>query len=177
MVWVDLEMSGLDPERDRILEVAVLLTDGELEVQVEGPELVLHQPEEVLATMDAWNREHHAASGLLDRVRASELDERAAEQEVLDFLGRWLEPEQAPLAGNSVHQDRAFLARWMPGVHRFLHYRHVDVSTLKELVERWYPEVASARPPKARSHRAMQDIHESIRELRFYRERVFRPRA
>lgn len=175
MVWIDMEMSGLEVERERILEIAVLLTDDDLEVVAEGPELVLHQPEAVLAAMDEWNQRHHGESGLVERVRASQLREAEAEREVLDFLKRHVPAAEAPLAGNSVHQDRAFLRRYMPRLHAHLHYRNVDVSTLKELVGRWYPEVARRAPAKKKAHRALEDIRESIDELRYYRRAVFHP--
>ena len=149
LVWLDLEMTGLDPDADRILEIAVIVTDGSLSRVLEGPDLAIHQPESVLSAMDAWNQKHHGESGLVERVGASEHDAAAAEAEVLEFLRSRLEPGIAPLAGNSVHQDRAFLRRWMPGLHDFLHYRNVDVSTLKELARRWAPEVLASAPPKA----------------------------
>ncbi|KAA3612461.1 MAG: oligoribonuclease [Planctomycetota bacterium] len=174
LVWMDLEMTGLDPERERILEIAVLLTDQDLEVIAEGPELVISQPEELLSAMDAWNQEHHARSGLLDRVRASKLSETQAEDQVMAFLDQYTEPKVAPLAGNSVHHDRRFLARYMPRIHQHLHYRIVDVTTVKELAQRWYPGVVEERPMKRNQHRAMDDIRESLDELRFYRRRVFR---
>lgn len=169
LVWMDLEMTGLDPDRDRILEIAVILSDGSLERTEEGPDLVIAQPAEILGAMDAWNTEHHGASGLIARVRASALDEAAAEARVLEFLQARVEPQVAPLAGNSVHQDRAFLRRWMPRLHDFMHYRNVDVSTLKELALRWAPGVLEAAPPKEGQHRALGDIRESIRELMHYR--------
>jgi len=170
LVWMDLEMSGLDPDGDRILEIAVIVTDGKLERTVDGPELVVFQSAAVLDRMDEWNTEHHTASGLVDRVRASSLDEAAVERDVLSFLSPLVEAGVAPLAGNSVHQDRAFLRRWMPGLHEFLHYRNVDVSTVKELARRWAPSVLAAAPAKQGQHRALQDIRESIRELSHYRQ-------
>lgn len=175
LVWMDMEMSGLDPTRERILEMATLVTDGELRVVAEGPELVIHQPDEVLAAMDAWNTEHHAASGLTARVRASNVDETEAEARTLAFLREAGVPERgAPLAGNSIHQDRLFLARYMPRLEAHLHYRNVDVSTVKELVRRWMPSVFAERPKKRATHRALDDIKESLEELRYYRERAFR---
>lgn len=170
-----MEMSGLDPERDRILEIATLVTDAELQVVAEGPELVVHQPEEVLAGMDAWNREHHGASGLIDRVRASSVTLAEAESRTLAFLQAHVPERGCPLAGNSVHQDRRFLSRWMPAVEGWLHYRIVDVSTLKELARRWAPRVVEAAPAKAGRHRALEDIRESIEELRWYRDHFLRP--
>jgi oligoribonuclease len=172
LVWMDLEMTGLDPDRDRILEIAVVVSDGALSELVEGPDLVIHQPPSVLAGMDEWNTRHHGESGLTDRVAASKVDEAAAQEQVLTFLRQHVGEASAPLAGNSVHQDRAFLRRWMGGVHAFLHYRNVDVSTVKELARRWAPEVLEAAPVKTGNHRALDDIRESIRELAHYRTRL-----
>jgi oligoribonuclease len=174
LVWMDLEMSGLDPESCRILEVAVLITDGQLEVVAEGPAFAVRQPESVLSAMDAWNTEHHGKSGLIHRVRESQIHEAEAEQRLLEFVRRHAEPRTAPLAGNSIHQDRRFLVKYFPTFEAHLHYRNVDVSTVKELVRRWYPEVFDKRPHKKGTHRALDDILDSIEELRFYRERVFR---
>ena len=174
LVWIDMEMSGLDPERDRVLEIAVLVTDGELNVIAEGPNLVVHQSEEVLAGMDEWNTTHHGASGLIDRVRASTIDDSVAESAVLGFVQEHCAPRTAPLCGNSVHQDRRFLVRYMPALEAYLHYRIVDVSTIKELGSRWYPAAYERRPPKRAQHRAMDDIRESLEELRYYREAFFR---
>ena len=172
LVWLDLEMTGLDPDRDRILEIAVIVTDGALSRVLEGPDLAIHQHDSILSEMDAWNRKHHTESGQVERVADSEHDAPGAEAQVLEFLREKIEPGLAPLAGNSVHQDRAFLRRWMPRLHDFLHYRNVDVSTLKELARRWAPEVLAEAPPKAGSHRALDDIRESIRELEHYRSRL-----
>ena len=173
LIWMDLEMSGLDPERDRILEIAVIVTDGRLESLERGPDLVIRQDAVLLDGMDEWNTEHHGASGLTDRVRASTLDEATAEREILDWLGERCKPGTVPLAGNSVHQDRAFLRRYMPALHDFLHYRNVDVSTIKELLRRWAPGILAAAPTKRGQHRAMGDLEESIRELTYYRDRAF----
>ena len=175
IVWMDMEMTGLDPEKDRILEIAVLVTDGDLEVIAEGPNLVVHQPEAVLGAMDDWNTKHHTASGLIKRAQESEVNETLASAALLDFLGEHTEKKSAPLAGNSIHQDRRFLARYLPEVEDWLHYRNVDVSTVKELVRRWYPKQYSGRPTKKGAHRAMDDILESIAELTYYREAVFLP--
>lgn len=177
LIWMDLEMTGLDPDRDRILEIAVVLTDGQLEAIHEGPDLVLHQSEETLAAMDDWNTSHHGASGLVEVVRSSELDEAAVQREVLEWLRARCPAKVAPLAGNSVHQDRAFLRRWMPELHDFLHYRNVDVSTVKELMRRWHPEVLMGAPVKAGNHRALGDIRESIAELLHYRKTGFVPKS
>lgn len=173
LIWIDMEMSGLDPDRERILEIAVLITDSQLQVVAEGPELVVHQPDALLDAMDDWNREHHGASGLIERVRASTLGEEEAEQQVLEFLAAHCVPRTAPLCGNSVHQDRRFLQRYMPAIDAFLHYRIVDVSTMKELVKRWYPQLFDTRPKKEGRHRALEDIRESLEELRWYRQHVF----
>jgi oligoribonuclease len=175
LIWMDLEMSGLSVERERILEIAAVVTDGQLEVIEEGPDLVIHQPDEVLDAMDAWNKQHHSASGLVERVRASTIDEAEAETRLLEFIAAHVPARAAPLAGNSVHQDRLFLARYMPALERHLHYRNVDVSSIKELVRRWYPKQYAQRPTKRGSHRALDDIRESIEELRYYRRAVFIP--
>lgn len=174
LVWMDLEMSGLDVQRERILEIAALVTDADLEVVAEGPDLVVHQPEEVLAAMDAWNTEHHTESGLIERVRASTLTEAAAETQVLAFLEQHCSARSAPLCGNSIGQDRRFLMKYMPRIHEYLHYRVVDVTTVKELTRRWHPQLFDKRPHKKGRHRAHEDILESIEELRWYRENVFK---
>ncbi|MEM9069365.1 MAG: oligoribonuclease [Myxococcota bacterium] len=174
LVWMDLEMTGLDPARDRIIEIAALITNSDLEIIAEGPNLIVHQPDEILDAMDEWNTKHHGASGLTERVRASTLDEESAAEAVLQFLQQHCEPSAAPLAGNSVHQDRRFLRKYMPAVDDYLHYRIIDVSTLKELGSRWYPEAYAKRPQKNATHRALDDIRESIAELRFYRKAFFR---
>ncbi len=173
LVWIDLEMSGLDPSRERILEVAVLLTDKNLNLIAEGPELILHQSDAVLDAMDAWNTKHHGESGLTEAVRNSGCSESDAEMQVLDFLKKHCNAGQSPLAGNSIHQDRQFLARYMPQLEAFMHYRNIDVSSIKELVKRWLPQVYTNAPQKQNHHRAMQDIHESIEELRYYRNYAF----
>ena len=171
-----MEMSGLNPETDRILEVAVLITDGDLNLVAEGPNLIVHQPNDVLEAMDEWNTRHHGQSGLTQRVRESTIDESQASDLLLQFLAEHTERKQAPLAGNSIHQDRRFVARYWPEVEEWLHYRNVDVSTLKELGRRWYPKLYGARPTKRGSHRAMDDLLESIDELRYYRDTMFLPR-
>jgi oligoribonuclease len=174
LVWMDLEMSGLLPERDVILEVATLITTPDLDVVAEGPVLAIHQPDSILDNMDDWNREHHGASGLTERVRASTVSLGEAETRTLEFVRVHCPQRTSPLCGNSIHQDRRFLARYMPQLDAYLHYRNVDVSTLKELVRRWYPD-GPAAPPKRHAHLALDDIRESIEELRFYRARFFRP--
>jgi len=175
LVWVDLEMTGLDPDRHVVVEIAVLITDGSLEQRIEGPDLVLAASEEALAGMEEVVAKMHAASGLTDAVRASALSPAEASEQVLAFLRRHVpEPRTAPLAGNSIHADRMFLRRHLPEVEGHLHYRNLDVSTVKELARRWRPDVLAAAPRKGGGHRAMADIVESIEELRYYREAFFR---
>lgn len=171
LVWMDLEMTGLNPETDVILEIATIITDGNLNVLAEGPVLALGAPAEALAGMDDWNQRQHKKSGLLDRVRASNESMETAEAKTLKFLSDRLPVRKIPLCGNSIWQDRRFLARHMPALEGFFHYRIVDVSTLKELAQRWRPEL----PPfkKSETHLALADIMESIEELRYYRERLF----
>ena len=173
LAWIDLEMTGLDPVHDHIIEIASIVTDPELNVLAEGPVLAVQQPEAVLAGMDDWNTRHHGQSGLLERVRNSEVTEADAEAQTLDFLQQWCQPRQAPLCGNSICQDRRFLARWMPRLEAFFHYRNLDVSSLKILAQRWAPGVAEAFKKDAR-HQAMDDIKESIGELRHYREHLMK---
>ncbi|MGQ0384651.1 MAG: oligoribonuclease [Gammaproteobacteria bacterium] len=168
LVWIDLEMTGLVPESDRIIEIATVITDADLALVAEGPVIAIRQPEPVLAAMDEWNTRTHAATGLVERVRGSGQDEAAAERATLAFLSAHVEAGRSPMCGNSVCQDRRFLARWMPALERFFHYRNVDVSTLKELARRWAPEVVAGVAKEAR-HTALADIHESIAELRHYR--------
>lgn len=174
IVWMDLEMTGLEPDRDHIIEIATLVTDAELRILAEGPELVIHQPDEILDAMDDWNRKHHGDSGLTERVRRSRTTLADAEKQTLAFLQQWTEERKTPLAGNSIHQDRRFLARHMKKVDGWLHYRMIDVSTVKELALRWFPTAHSRLNKKASSHRAMDDIRSSIDELRYYRRTVFR---
>jgi oligoribonuclease len=168
LVWVDMEMSGLVPEVNRILEVAIIVTDGELNTLAEAPVWVVHQPDEVLEAMDSWNKGTHGRSGLIDKVRASKFSEADVEAMILDFLKPLVPPGTAPLAGNTVHQDRRFMARYMPSFESYLHYRIVDVSTLKELARRWRPDVL-AGVVKEGKHEALADIRDSIAELRHYR--------
>jgi len=172
MVWIDLEMTGLDPEAERIIEIATIVTDGDLNVLAEGPVYCVRQSDELLAGMDEWNTEHHTASGLVDRVRQEGIGEREAELGTLTFLRDWVSEGEAPLCGNSVGQDRRFLVRYMPDLERFLHYRNVDVSTVKELAFRWRPDIAKG-VSKKNMHRALDDIKESIEELRYYRQHFF----
>jgi oligoribonuclease len=177
LVWLDMEMTGLDPNKERIIEVAAIVTDGNLAELAIGPDLVIHQPDEVLAAMDDWNRKHHTASGLVERVKASAVTEDDAEAQLLAFVQAHVpSPKDRPvLAGNSIHQDRRFIRRYMPRFDARLHYRMVDVSTIKELARRWFPQVIAKQPPKRDTHRALDDIRESIEELRFYRAHVFAP--
>lgn len=176
LLWLDMEMTGLEPDRDRVLEIATLVTSAQLEVVAHGPELVIHQPDELLAAMDAWNTSHHGASGLTQRSRESTVTDAEAEAQTLAFINAHFGARDRPvLCGNSIHQDRRFIRRYMPAFDARLHYRMVDVSTIKELVRRWYPAEIDAAPVKNDGHRARDDIMESVAELRFYRERVFVP--
>ena len=175
LVWMDLEMTGLDPARHVIVEIATIVTDDELEIVAEGPDLVVHQPAEVLAGMEDIVRAMHTKNGLLERVQASTVDLAEAGRLTLEFLKQHLpEPRTVPLCGNSIGTDRRFLAIHLPAIEEHLHYRSVDVSTIKELCRRWYPDVLAAAPEKETAHRALDDIRESIKELRHYRETVFR---
>jgi len=173
LIWIDLEMTGLDSDRDHIIEIATVVTDSELNVLAEGPELAIHQSDAVLGAMDAWNREHHGRSGLVDRVRESRCTVAEAEARTLAFLRPLVPEKTSPMCGNSVCQDRRFLYRHMPELCAFFHYRQLDVSTLKILAQRWAPRIA-ASVVKAGGHRALQDIHESIQELVFYRTHLWR---
>jgi oligoribonuclease len=175
LIWIDLEMTGLEPRTDHILEIATVVTDSQLNLLAEGPVLAIHQSDALLAGMDDWNRKQHGESGLVDRVRASVLSARAAERLTLEFLQGYVPKGQSPMCGNSICQDRRFLARFMPELEDYFHYRNLDVSTLKELGRRWYPERIRGFN-KSSTHLALQDIRDSIDELRFYRERLFVPR-
>jgi oligoribonuclease len=176
LVWMDLEMTGLDHTRDRIVEIATIVTDDELEVIAEGPDLVIHEPDEVLAAMDPFVVEMHTRSGLLEAIRTSTVDLATAGAATLEFIRAHV-PDAAtvPLCGNSIGTDRRFLAAYLPDIETYLHYRSIDVSSVKELVRRWYPKVRQERPQKTGQHRALDDIRDSIEELRYYRQRVFVP--
>jgi oligoribonuclease len=171
LIWIDMEMTGLQPDSDRIIEMALLVTDAQLQIVAEGPVLVIHQPDAVLAAMDSWNRGTHAKTGLVERVRASRVSEAQAESAALEFLAQQVPANVSPMCGNSICQDRRFLARWMPQLEAYFHYRNIDVSTFKELVRRWKPEALKGFSKEGK-HEALADILESIEELRFYRKAV-----
>jgi oligoribonuclease len=171
LIWIDMEMTGLTPDSDRIIEIAMLVTDPDLRVLAEGPALVVHQPDEVLDAMDSWNKGTHKKSGLIERVRASRLSEAEAEARAVEFLRQHVPANASPMCGNSICQDRRFLARWMPQLESHFHYRNLDVSTLKELVRRWKPEAAKGFTKEGK-HEALADILESIEELKYYRKTV-----
>jgi oligoribonuclease len=174
LIWIDLEMTGLRPEVDDIIEIATLVTTGDLELVEEGPVIAVHHDDAALAKMDDWNRRQHGSSGLVDRVRASRIDTAAAERLTLDFLSQHVEAGRSPMCGNSICQDRRFLARHMPALEGFFHYRNLDVSTLKELARRWAPDVLGSFV-KSGTHLALDDIRESVRELRHYRQHFIAP--
>ncbi|HET9024997.1 MAG TPA: oligoribonuclease [Burkholderiaceae bacterium] len=172
-VWVDMEMTGLNPDSDRVIEIAVVVTDADLDLIAEGPVLAIHQEERILLGMDSWNTATHGRSGLTERVRLSELDEETAADRLLAFLAPLVPRGRSPMCGNSICQDRRFMARWMPRLEAYFHYRNVDVSTLKELARRWQPEVYRSFEKKSR-HEALADIYESIDELKHYRAHFLR---
>jgi oligoribonuclease len=172
LIWIDMEMTGLQPDSDRIIEMALVVTDGQLAVLAESPVWVLHQPDEVLGAMDSWNRGTHGKSGLIEKVRASGLAEATVEASAIAFLSQHVPSNVSPMCGNSICQDRRFLARWMPQLESYFHYRNLDVSTLKELVRRWKPEAAKGFSKEGK-HQALADIYDSLEELRFYRKTVF----
>jgi oligoribonuclease len=174
LVWVDMEMSGLLPETDRILEIAMIVTDGDLNIVAEGPVLVVHQEDAVLDRMDAWNKGTHGRSGLIDKVKASTLTEAEVEAACLAFLKQHVKSSISPMCGNTIHQDRRFMNRYMPKLEAYFHYRNIDVSTIKELCKRWQPEIAKGFS-KQQAHTALADIIESVEELRYYREKLFIP--
>ena len=169
LVWLDLEMTGLIPRSDRIIEIATLLTDPALNILAEGPVFAIKQPDEVLNAMDEWNQKHHGISGLIDRVKNSPIDEQEAERQTLEFLTQYSEKKASPLCGNSICQDRRFMANYMPELEAFFHYRNLDVSSVKELVRRWKPQIMEGFSKQSK-HQAMDDIKDSVNELKYYRE-------
>ena len=171
LIWIDMEMTGLLPDSDRIIEIALLVTAPDLSLVAEGPALVVHQPDEVLDAMDSWNKGTHGRSGLIDKVKAATLDEAQAERAALEFLAQHVPANASPMCGNSICQDRRFLARWMPKLEAHFHYRNLDVSTLKELAKRWKPEVIKGFVKQSK-HEALADILESIEELKYYRRTI-----
>ncbi|MBC7649247.1 MAG: oligoribonuclease [Vitreoscilla sp.] len=168
LVWLDCEMTGLDPEKERLIEIAIIVTGPQLTPRIEGPVLAIHQPDEVLDLMDKWNKGTHGKSGLIDKVKASTITEAGAEAQILDFIGRYVPKGVSPLCGNTISQDRRFLVKYMPKLEAYLHYRNIDVSTFKELAKRWRPEVYNSFK-KQQKHTALADVHESIDELEHYR--------
>jgi len=172
LVWIDLEMTGLDIEKESIIEIATIITDGELNIIAHGPNVAITVDESLIEGMDEWNTTHHFESGLVDRIREQGVSLADAEKMTLDFLKEWVDPNTAPLCGNSVWNDRRFLEKEMPNVAEYLHYRMIDVSTVKELARRWYPEVD--KYPKKGAHLALDDIIESVEELNYFRDKVFR---
>lgn len=173
LVWIDLEMTGLDPEKENIIEIATLITNSQLDIIAEGPNLVMHQPPKLLKAMDEWNRTQHQKSGLVDLVKTSRIGLKQAEKQTLDFIKMYCQPKKSPLCGSSVHHDRRFLIKYMPKLSEFIHYRHIDVSTVKALVESWYPK-DRLLPQKKDVHRALPDLKESIEELKYLREHYFK---
>ncbi|MCM8856257.1 MAG: oligoribonuclease [Candidatus Thiodiazotropha sp.] len=173
LIWIDLEMTGLDTQKDEIIEIATIVTDARLNILAEGPMIVIHQSQQRLDAMDAWNQRQHGGSGLLDRVRGSDYNEASAEAETLDFLVKYIPAGASPMCGNSICQDRRFLARTMPKLEAFFHYRNLDVSTLKELVNRWAPSLSEGFSKEGK-HLALDDIKDSIDELRYYRDHFLR---
>ena len=173
LVWLDCEMTGLDPEAERLIEIAIVVTGPNLEPRIEGPVLAIHQADELLNKMDAWNKGTHGRSGLIDKVKASTVTEADAEQQIIAFLSQYVPKGTAPMCGNTIGQDRRFLVKYMPKLEAFFHYRNLDVSTLKELAKRWKPDAYSSFK-KAQKHTALADVHESIEELAHYREHFLR---
>lgn len=175
LVWLDLEMTGLDPKKCAILEIGVIVTDSQLEVLAEGPQIAVHHGEKTLKSMEAWSRHAHRLSGLTDECRRSKVSLKKAEAAVLEFVKKYCAPKSAPLCGNTIWQDRRFLVKYMPRLESYLHYRTIDVSSVKELVSRWYPEDHKVPRLKKQTHRVMADIRESVEELKYYRNKVFIP--
>ncbi len=173
LIWIDLEMTGLDPDNDLIIEIATIVTDSNLNILAQGPVLAVHQSDAALAAMDEWNHHHHGQSGLIERVKASTVNDAEAERQTLEFLQQWVPESTSPICGNSIGQDRRFLYRYMPKLEAYFHYRNIDVSTLKELAARWAPQVKDGFK-KQSTHQALSDITESIEELRYYREHFIR---
>lgn len=169
LIWIDLEMTGLNPNTDLIIEIATIVTDKNLNILAQGPVLAIHQSEAALAAMDDWNQQHHGQSGLIERVRHSEINDAEAERQTIEFLKKWVPENTSPMCGNSIGQDRRFLYRYMPKLEAYFHYRNIDVSTLKELVARWAPEIKNGFN-KVSAHQALDDIKESIEELNYYRQ-------
>lgn len=174
LIWLDLEMTGLHPDKDRILEIATVITNADLEVLAEGPVLHIHQSDALLDGMDTWCQEHHSQSGLIDRVKNSKTTEAEAESKTLNFIRKYVDENKSPLCGNTISMDRRFLYRYMPKLESYFHYRHLDVSTLKILAQLWSPEIATGIT-KVSEHIALKDIHDSIEELRYYRRHLFKP--
>lgn len=172
LIWIDLEMTGLDPEIDTVIEIASIVTDAQLNTLAQGPVMAIHTSDERLDAMDEWNTEHHNASGLVQRVRASEEDLESASLKTVQFLSNWVDPGMSPMCGNSIGQDRRFMVKHMPLLEQYFHYRNIDVSSIKELVKRWQPDIAKGFV-KSGSHLALDDIKESIAELSYYRTHVF----
>lgn len=173
LIWLDMEMTGLHPTTDRILEIAVVVTDSNLTTSIDGPVLAIHQTDQVLSAMNEWNQKTHGASGLIERVRASTLDEHEAIKQIREFMQRYVPPGKSPMCGNSICQDRRFMAQWMPELENFFHYRNLDVSTIKELCRRWQPSIYKGFHKRG-LHTALADVHESIDELKYYREHFIR---
>ncbi|MBM4208428.1 MAG: oligoribonuclease [Gammaproteobacteria bacterium] len=176
LIWLDLEMTGLNPDTDRIIEIATIVTDKNLNILAEGPVLAVHQPDSVIAAMDDWNQHHHGQSGLINRVRASEISEQNAEMMTIEFLKNWVPERTSPLCGNTIGQDRRFLVKYMPKLEAYFHYRSIDVSTVKELAARWAPDIINGFK-KENKHEALADIRESIAELSYYREHFINYKA